>query len=228
MKNFCIIPIAPRTVSTYLALLIYRHMDKHSTILGEFFNDRYNDSILTKKQIRNKINYISHLQQYYVIKIFPLNIKKHKEYLFNFILHNNMKLIFLEREHILEICVSAIFALNTNLFHTYDSINNKINSDIIFSESTLHWIFNNIKYYNKIKNIFDEKEYITIQHNELFNDEKILNKLGLDKQVNNYIKLPTRLYQQYTLEEKINLIKNKDYFLRCYNNEMKILKKELL
>jgi len=67
--------------------------------------------------------------------------------------------------------------------------------------------------------------YLTIQYEELFEDNKLSKLINKDITPTENFLLTKKLYKKYNTEERLNFLLDKDDFLKLYNKKMKELKK---
>jgi hypothetical protein len=292
MKKFCIIPMCPRTGSTYLNQFVQKYNDSNSINLSEFFNiffvtnPRYfthtNLNIKTKKILNNlpyennkkykilkkiwkkhwevysyfltneykieklklnkpmrstskyimkkHLNIVLNSKQSLVFKIFPSTFFEYENIFKDFfkLAKNELQIIFLEREDILGVYLSAVYCSHFNLYNMFSEVHNKaLTKNILCYENTHKWIFNNIRDFNIIKSRLKENDYKTIYFDKLWDEIDLTNKLELNyRKDNNKTTLPCKLYSKYNQEEKIKFIADINQFWGYYNAGIEILKKE--
>jgi len=172
---------------------------------------------------KNSLDVIKNSKVPFIFKIFPYEIKGIKqEYnvdLIDEINKSGIKIITLRRDNFLDVCLSVTISSTLNIYNLdkNDSKNEENTfkqTKIIADESNFKYVYNDTLDFKKICESI--KNPIKVEYEELFNKNKLLNKLGIERRGDNKTYFPRKLYPNITREEKINKLQNKDEFLKWY------------
>jgi len=202
-------------------------LDKEFKIIKEIELNPINRSI--KKTFKKHFNIVLDSKQSLVFKIFSMDIGRFKKFYSDFLIKikNEVNIIFLERENILDMCVSSVYANHFDVYNILEEYHNvEINENIICKKGSIDWVFENIKYFSVLKKQLKEDEYTTIYFDEMFDDIKLLKKLKLDDKIKNQVILPTKLYPNYNTQQKLSYIVNIKEFWKYYNEGLEYLREE--
>jgi len=184
----------------------------------------------TKQLIKNHLNIFRNSKQSFISKVFPTNFYSHPDILnINVIKQiKDIKFILLERRNIFDICLSNTYSSSMNYFNCFSEKESQtIDKDVICFEKDFQHIYKNISCFIDIKNQLKDMNITTINFDEMFDDNILLNQLNLDKKnENKSVALTTKLYSNYSKDELINFIKNKDDFFKYYDELMKKIKRK--
>jgi hypothetical protein len=197
-------------------------LDDNNKIKYKYVQTNDNGYIIDKALEYQK-NLIINSKESNVFKIFPIIFEREKLINIEFLekLKPNLKIIFLERKNILDICISMMLADYYKVYNVYDKMEQQEIKQYSFVPNAIYYIFNNLKAYYLLKRKI-EKDFncITIQHEDLFNDEKMSTLINKNVEVDHSFLLPKKLYKKYDSDKRLDFLLNKNEFIKLYEKQM--------